>query len=187
MCEVTAWLNVLLIGIIIVQVVMRYGFNNGLVTLEELIWHFYAITFMFGMAYAMTNDSHIRVDLVHMKLPRRIQHIIEIMGILFLLLPFLWIIFDHSLSWVISAYDVGEASSSPQGLSHRWIIKSVIPLTCLLIFMATIARLIQEVMLLIINGKEPEMILPPNVSMIRHLIQPQTKVIQVSDDVDKQE
>jgi len=76
-CETCAWFNVLLIFIIIAQVILRYGFNNGQVVLEELIWHFYAVAFMFGIAYSITNDSHIRVDLVHMKLPRRVQHIVS--------------------------------------------------------------------------------------------------------------
>ena len=50
--EVTAWLNVVLIGVIVLQVVMRYGFNKGLVPLEELMWHLYAIAFMFGISPA---------------------------------------------------------------------------------------------------------------------------------------
>ncbi len=117
--ETTAWLNVLLIATIVLQVVLRYGFNHGLVPLEELMWHFYAVAFMFGMAYAITKDSHIRVDLVHMYLPRPAQHVIEILGILLLFMPFLWIIFHHSLEWVAESYRLGEGSTSPQGLPHR--------------------------------------------------------------------
>ncbi len=63
--ETSAWLNVVLIGVILLQVVLRYGFNNGLVPLEELMWHLYATAFMFGIAYAITRDSHIRVDIIH--------------------------------------------------------------------------------------------------------------------------
>jgi hypothetical protein len=35
------------------------------------------------------------------------------------------------------------------GLPHRWIVKSVIPLSMLLIMIASVARLIQEVVLLL--------------------------------------
>ena len=165
----TAWLNVALIGIIVAQVVLRYGFNHGLVPLEELMWHFYAIAFMFGMSYAITKDSHIRVDLVHMNLPRPAQHIIEILGILLLLMPFLWIIFHHSLEWVAESYRLGESSTSPQGLPHRWIIKSVIPLSFFLMFLAALARLIQEALLLLHHGREPESTMPGQVTMLRRL------------------
>lgn len=165
--ETMAWLNVVLIGVIITQVVLRYGFNNGSVFLEELMWHLYAVVFMFGMAYAMTNDSHIRVDLVHMNLSRRTQHIIEILGILFLLMPVLIILIDHSFAWVADSYRVDEGSSSPQGLPNRWIIKSVLPLSLVLMFIAALARLIQEVLLLMHIGKEPEENVSGRVGMMR--------------------
>lgn len=173
--ETTAWLNVALVAVIVVQVVMRYGFNRGLVPLEELMWHLYAVAFMFGMAYAVTNDSHIRVDVVHMALPRRVQHVFEILGILLLLMPVLWVLFDHSLGWVIESFRVNESSQNPTGLPYRWIIKSVVPITMALIFVAALARLIQEVSLLLHYGKEPEDDTPGRVSMMRHLFVPQAK------------
>ncbi|MCG7874964.1 MAG: TRAP transporter small permease subunit [Candidatus Thiodiazotropha taylori] len=173
--ETTAWLNVALILVIVVQVVMRYGFNKGMVPLEELMWHLYAVAFMFGMAYAVTNDSHIRVDVVHMALPKRAQHLFEIVGILLLLMPVLWILFDHSLGWAIEAYRVNESSQNPTGLPYRWIIKSVVPATMVLIFMAALARLIQEVSLLFHFGKEPDDQFPGRVSMMRRLFKPQQR------------
>lgn len=173
--ETTAWFNVALILVIVVQVVMRYGFSRGLVPLEELMWHLYAVAFMFGMAYSVTNDSHIRVDIVHMALPKRAQHIFEILGILFLLFPFLWILFDHSLGWVIESYRVNESSQNPTGLPYRWLIKGVVPATMVLIFIAALARLIQESLLLLHHGKEPDEDVPARVSMIRHLFKPRLK------------
>ena len=165
--ETTAWLNVVLVGVILLQVVMRYGFNKGLVPLEELMWHLYAIAFMFGMAYSITNDSHIRVDIVHMSLPRKAQHILEVLGILFLLFPFLWVLFDHSLGWAWEAFRVNESSANPTGLPYRWIIKSVVPLTALLMFIAALARLIQEVLYLLHYSKEPEELHSGRVSAMR--------------------
>ena len=173
--ETAAWLNLVLMGVILTQVVMRYGFNRGMVPLEELMWHLYAVAFMFGIAYAITNDSHIRVDLVHMYLPKRAQHLIEILGILLLLMPFLWVLFDHSVGWAYEAYRVGESSANPTGLPHRWIIKSVVPLTALLMFLAALARLIQEFQYLIHHGREPEELLPGRISMMRNFLRLQPR------------
>jgi len=170
-----AWVNVLLVTVILVQVIMRYGFNKAMVPLEELIWHFYAIGFMFGLSYAITTDSHIRVDLVHMNLPKRLQHLFEMIGIVIFLLPFLVIIFHHSIDWVMESYRVGESSTSATGLSNRWIIKSVIPLSFFLMFVAAIARLIQETMLFIHLAKDEDDIeISGRVSMMRHLFTVQT-------------
>ena len=111
--------------------------------------------------------------IIHMNLPRKWQHIVEILGILLLMMPFMVILLDHSLGWVADAYRVGESSSSPTGLSHRWIIKSVIPLTMILMIIAALSRLIQEVALLLHLIREPEDMTPGRVSMLRHLFQPQ--------------
>ena len=62
------WTNIVLIVVIILQVILRYGFGQGLVVLEELQWHLYALGIMFGASYAMMMDSHIRVDIVHARL-----------------------------------------------------------------------------------------------------------------------
>ncbi len=167
--ETAAWLNVILIGIILSQVVLRYGFNHGLVPLEELMWHVYAVAFMFGLAYAVSNDSHIRVDLLHVNLPRPVQHTLEILGIILLFMPFLWIVFHHSLDWVADSYRVSEGSTSPQGLPHRWIIKSIIPISFFLMFLAALARLIQETLLLFHGGTEPTEEKPGQISMLRGL------------------
>ncbi|MCW8902755.1 TRAP transporter small permease subunit, partial [Sedimenticola sp.] len=121
----------------------------------------------------ITNDSHIRVDIVHMNLSRANQHRWEIFGILFLLLPFIVVIFLHSLEWVYYAYETGESSANPTGLPYRWVVKSVIPLSFALLFIATIARLIREVTLLLHLAREPEEPYPGRVSMLRHLFQVQ--------------
>ena len=153
--ETVAWLNFVLIFLILITVILRYGFHRHglllgwpLVPMEELQWHFYSVPFMFGLAYAITNDSHIRIDIVRMKISKRSQHIFEILGILFLLLPCAIILFDFSLDYTIYAITHLESSQSTMGLPNRWIVKSVIPLSMLLIIIASVARLIQEVVLL---------------------------------------
>ena len=44
--QATSWLYVVLIGVIIIQVVLRYIFKSGMIILEELQWHLYAACIM---------------------------------------------------------------------------------------------------------------------------------------------
>ena len=154
--EISAWFNVALIVLIMTAVILRYGFHrNGLalwwplVPMEELQWHFYSVPVMLGLAYAITNDTHIRIDILRMHMSKRLKHIFEILGILLLLLPCVIILFDFGFDYTIYAITHHESSQSTMGLPHRWIIKSVIPLSMLLIIIASVARLIQEVVLLL--------------------------------------
>ena len=159
--EAAAWFNVGLILLIITTVILRYGFHRNqlwldwpLVPMEELMWHFYSVPVMFGLAYAITNDSHIRIDLLRTIMSTRLRHIFEILGILLLLLPCLVILLDFSFDYTVYAFTHHESSQSTMGLPHRWIVKSVIPLTMLLMIIASIARLIEDSVLLLHYGKE---------------------------------
>ena len=139
-----AWLNLLLVAVVILQVVLRYGFHHGLVPLEELMWHLYATLFMLGFSYALVCDAHVRVDLLHGRWSARTRARVEIAGILLLLLPFAFVIFDHSLAWVAESYRLGESSQNPTGLPYRWLIKSVIPAGFGLLLLAALSRLWRE-------------------------------------------
>ena len=158
--ETIAWLNVVVMLLILVTVTLRYGFHRNqlllewpLVPMEELQWHFYSVPFMFGLAYVIATDSNIRIDLLRLHMSKKLKHIFEILGILLLLMPCVIILLDFSIDYTIYAITHHESSQSTMGLSHRWIVKSVIPLTMILIFMASLARLIQEIILLSYNDK----------------------------------
>ena len=181
--EAFAWLNVLLALLILITVILRYGFHrNGLllewplVPMEELMWHLYSVPVMFGLAYSITNDSHIRIDILRLNMSNRLKHIFEILGILLLLMPCLVILFEFSLDYTVYAFTHNESSQSTMGLPHRWIVKSVIPLSMLLMMIAAIARLIGEVVLLMHHGKEPDDDTPPRIQMTARLLRPLLKV-----------
>lgn len=144
-----AWTYVVLVLVIILQVVLRKGFSSGLIILEELQWHLYAVGVMFGLSYAQINNAHVRVDLIYGGLRTQTKRIIDVLGILFLVLPFITVIFIHSLDFVADAWRINESSQSPSGLPWRWAIKGVIPLSFGLLGLAVVSRLIRDVVLLI--------------------------------------
>ncbi len=139
--RLAAWLNLLLVGVILLQVVLRYVFHSGQVALEELMWHLYATAFMLGLSYALVTDQHVRVDLLHERLSPRGRAWVEVFGILFLLLPFAWVVFDHSLDWLAASFRANESSENPTGLPYRWLIKSVVPISFGLLLLAALSRL----------------------------------------------
>ena len=144
----TAWINMLVMLTILIQVTLRYGFHAGEAWVDEFIWHLYAF-FMFGLSYAITTDSHIRVDIVHMKFTKKKQRIIEVLGIVFLIMPFTIIIFDHSIGWVHHSFMANEFSENTTGLPYRWVVKSLLPISLVLIFIASLSELIKNIVFLI--------------------------------------
>ena len=181
--SLAAWINVVLVGVILASVFMRYGMNQAMVTLEELTWYMYAVGIMFGLSYGVVKNSHIRVDILHSKFPRKLQYAVEMFGLIFLLLPFAIVIFHHSLEWVWDSYAMSEASSSPQGLSHRWIIKSVIPVSFFLLILSGVSRLIQSFVLFRHDHDAPQPAEPSGrISLLRHMFSVQAHHSEASTE-----
>ena len=147
--EAAAWLNVALIVVIITQVVLRYVFSKGLVRLEELQWHLYAVGIMLGLSYCATRDTHIRLDLLHQRFSRRKKEVVDLLGTVFLLMPMVIIILMHSWPFVAESFRIKEASDSVVGLPYRWVVKSFLLIGFGLLGLAGISRLIRAVAFLL--------------------------------------
>lgn len=143
-----SWVWLLLVGVILLNVVLRYSFGEGRIELEELQWHLYAIGFLMALSFGVVTDDHIRVDLVHERFTLRQQAWIELYGGLLLMLPFLALILFYAVPFVIHAYAAGEVSQAPGGLPYRWLIKAALPLGFLFLGLAAIARLTRATSLL---------------------------------------
>lgn len=136
-------LMILMILNVFYDVVMRYFFNDVSIAMQELEWHLYAAMFMFGIGYTLKEDGHVRVDVIYDQLSKKSQAIINIAGSLLFALPFTLLILHFSWDYALEAYTMAEGSADPGGLPHRWIIRSVIPvssiylLVCLLYVVLT--------------------------------------------------
>ncbi len=139
-----AWTNVALIGVIILQVVLRKVFSNGQIALEELQWHLYATAVMFGTAYAQVTNLHVRVDLFYHKFSERTKAVVDLLGLLLLAIPFVVVVILHSYDFAYESWRVNESSASPSGLPFRWLIKSVIPLSFALLLLSMFTKVLRS-------------------------------------------
>lgn len=140
---VLSWAWLALVGVVIVNVTMRYFFGEGRIEFEEIQWHLYSIGFLLGLSGCMDSDNHIRVDVFHDKLSLRMQAWIELYGLLLLFFPFVLLVLIFSVPFVEYSFVISEVSDSPGGLPFRWAIKSVLPVSMVLLFTAGIGRLLR--------------------------------------------
>jgi TRAP-type mannitol/chloroaromatic compound transport system permease small subunit len=121
-----AWLYPLLVLVLLVNVVARYGFGVGSIELEEFQWHLYAAAFLLGLAYTYATDEHVRVDILAGRLATRTRLWIELLGALLLLAPFAGIATFHAWEFFWQSFALGERSPMPSGLPARWVIKGIL-------------------------------------------------------------
>ena len=139
--ELSSWLWLLLLAVIVTNVVTRYLLGEGRIEFEELQWHVYAMGFLLGLSYANAQDAHVRVDVVRAKLPTQARAWIEWYGILMMLIPFVLLVLIYSVPFVHYSYATSEVSEAPGGLPFRWFVKSFLTIGFLLLLLSALARL----------------------------------------------
>ena len=146
--QLTAWLAIPIVFVIMLDVVSRRFFAVGSVTLQELEWHFHAVLFLFCAGFAYLHDAHVRVDLVRAKLSPRTQAWIELSGTLVFLLPFCLLMIFMGVSFVLQSWGLNEHSDAPGGLPYRYIIKSVMPLAFFLLLLQGVSMAMKQIEIL---------------------------------------
>lgn len=141
----TSIVLVLMIANVFYDVIMRYAFNVGSIGFQEMEWHLFSIVIMLGMSYTLQQEGHVRVDVFYDSLSPGKQAYINIFGTLLFILPVAIVIGYGSIDYVIESYQSNEASGNPGGLTHRWLIKSLIPLSFLFLIISAIGYIVKQI------------------------------------------
>ena len=122
--------------------------------LQELEWHSHTALFALVLGFGYVWNTHVRVDLVRENLNFRKKAWLEFIGITIFLVPFTCVIIYFAFmytydSWTFNRtadcawWQCGEISASLVGLSHRWMIKSVLVIGLIVALLAGIAVWLQ--------------------------------------------
>lgn len=141
---ITAFTMVLMILNVFYDVIMRYFFRAGSIAMQEMEWHLFSVIILLGVAYTLKEDGHVRVDLIYDRLNDKKKAMINMVGVITFILPIALLIGVGSIDYVIEAYQSGEQSGDPGGLTNRWIVKSLIPLSFFLLIITSIGFFIRN-------------------------------------------
>lgn len=135
----------LLVLTIMVNVILRYVFDIGMIELEELQWHLNAVVVMCCLAFAFKTDEHVRVDVLYSRLRPRGKDWVNLLGLVFLFLPFTALVSWNA--WEVASYswELKEGSPMPSGLPARYIIKGIMAAGMTLLMLQGIALLLNAV------------------------------------------
>ena len=142
--KIAAWAGLALILVTIFDVVTRRFLVLGSTKLQEAEWHFHVILFAFCLGYAYLKDAHVRIDLVREKLSERTQWWIEVAGCLLFLLPYCGLVIWFGINFTERSFATSEISASATGLTHRWLIKAVIPIGFTILALSGITTLLRK-------------------------------------------
>lgn len=141
---ITAIAMVLMIVNVFYDVIMRYFFKTGSIAMQEMEWHLFSVIILLGISYTLKEDGHVRVDLIYDRLSSRKKAMINMVGSVLFILPIAILVGLSSIDNAVEAFISMEQSGDPGGLPYRWIVKSLIPLSFLLLIITSIGFFIKN-------------------------------------------
>lgn len=137
-----AWSGLALVLVMAGNVLMRYAFHTGSVAMQELEWHLMSPLALLCIAYAVQHDGHVRVDILYGRMSERAQQAVELVSCL-LALALCVLIVKLSIPYAMQSYNIGEQSSDPGGLTHRYLLKAMIPLGFAILGLQSLASVLR--------------------------------------------
>lgn len=116
--------------------------------LQEMEWHFHTGLFALVLGYGYIYNTHVRVDLVREGLAFRKRAWLELLGLSFFMIPYCVVVIYFAGIYTYESWFVSEQSASTVGLTHRWLIKSVLVVGLVTACAAGIAVWLQVVIVL---------------------------------------
>ncbi len=142
----TLYLTLAMIGLVAINVLLRYSLSFGSVWSQELEWHLLATIILLGMSYALQRGENVRVDVFYANFTPRAKFIVNLVsGVLTLAIALLFI--KLSASYVAQSWAIGETSADPGGIPYRWAVKGLIPLGFGLLALQTVGALMRLVLI----------------------------------------
>jgi len=149
-----SYLVLLLTGTISYEVVCRYVFNAPTLWAQETSSYLYGSFFMLGGAYVMSLDRHVRVDIFYARLSPKGRALVDLITY-----PFFFFLFVGVLVWeggkmAIWSWSILEHTQSPWS-PPIYPLKTIIPLSALLLLLQGIARYVRDIYALFNERKGP--------------------------------
>ena len=139
-----AFLVVLMTVNVFIVVFLRYLFGISFIWLQETYVWMHAYIFMAGAGFTYLNDAHVRIDIIYRSSSKVYKAIVDLVGNIFLLMPFLYIIWSYSFPFVYKSFQINEVSREAGGLPMLFLLKAAILIFAFLLFIQAVSKLINN-------------------------------------------
>ena len=143
-----SWLTLLMVIITFLVVVLRYVFSSGWIAMQESIIYMHSIVFMLSVAFTLKQNGHVRVDIFYERMGPRSRAWVDLLGAIFLLIPFCLFIILISWNYVSLSWSLLEGSRDAGGLPAVFLLKTTIPVMAMLLLLQGVAQGLRSILLL---------------------------------------
>lgn len=138
-----AWCILASVLISTANAVMRKTFSISSNSWVEMQWYLYAAAFLLAAGYVLMVDEHVRVDALAQRFSARLRAGLDVIVLLFFVLPLCALMIDLGGAYFWDAYWRAEHSFMADGLTV-WPVRLLIPLGFGLLGLQTLSEIVRR-------------------------------------------
>lgn len=146
--QLTGNVCISLLGILIISeiliVLLRYVFGIGFLPLQNLTSYSFSALVVLGIPYALAREAHVRVDILREHQSPKLKRIIDFLAVSLLLIPIFGLIFYTVIPDIQYSWEILEGSKETGGLPGLFLIKTALPVSCVLMIIQGLALLFRN-------------------------------------------
>jgi len=142
--RVVAWAIFAAILISAANAIVRKVFSTSSNAWLEAQWYLFGAAFMLAAAYTLKNNEHIRIDIFYGTRSRKTQHLIDLFGHVFFLLPFVVLMAWMLVPYTYQAWRIGQVSTNAGGLII-WPARAILAAGFILLVAQAISEIIKKI------------------------------------------
>ena len=146
------WLTLSCVLVCFNVVVQRYFFNTTTLWVQDLYVWLSGAMFTGVAGFALLRDDHVRVDIFYRPASLRRKAMADLFGVVFFLLPFMYVVLAYTWPAVARSWGYHEGSSNIGGMPGLFALKSFVIVFAILVGLQGIAMGLRSI--LVLSGRE---------------------------------
>jgi TRAP-type mannitol/chloroaromatic compound transport system permease small subunit len=138
------WLILVVVIISALNATVRKLFNYSSNAYLEIQWYVFSFIFLMGAGYTFLRNEHVRIDIITGRLSPRTQNWIDVIGIVFFLVPMAILIGWLSWPLFMDSFVRHEVSTNAGGLII-WPARVMVPIGFALLLLQGFSELIKRI------------------------------------------
>ena len=121
--NISSILILILITLVSLSVILRYIFSIGFTWLQDLYIWTHACFILFGIAYTLNKDGHVRIDILYRNFNEIKKSKVNFIGSIIFGLPFCFFLITKGYDYFLRSFLISEDSKETGGLQNIYILK----------------------------------------------------------------
>lgn len=130
-------------AVVVYEVIMRRLLNMPTSWGFEMTVYIYGAHFMFGMAPALLYDRHVRIDVIVLQMPKKVQIVLRLITFWLIFVPFVAAFTYAATLYAAHSWEIWEQSWSAWK-PPLYPYKTVMPVTMFMLLLQGIANFVRD-------------------------------------------